>query len=289
MSILTDLRDAGLTVVEHPGWETRGRAWPVGSPVGVMLHHTAAPVPYPVTNLAGDFDGRVKCNLNVKPDGTVVVIAGRACNYSSGPGSNVVLAETKKAVAPRANARERGLVDNTDGNPFYFNFEVDHLGDGSAVPAVQYAALVTACRVVLDTYNRVPDQIVSHAEWTARKIDPYWNGSRRTAAVIRTELNEDTMTPEEQAALNWLVTALKSKPSDSPPWGATWWTRYKARWGGTPPGPVAPVTHIQEAYVIEKLVADMVAKAIADAGTGTGVSEQQVKDMIAKTGHIVAG
>lgn len=198
MPISTDLRDAGLTVVEHPGWETRGVAWPVGSPVGIMVHHTAAPVPYPVPNLAGDTDGRVKCNLNVKQDGTVVVIAGRACNYSSGMGSNVVLAETKKATAPPANARERGLVDNTNGNPFYYNIEVDHLGDGSPLPDAAYDALLTACRVVLDTYNRVPDQIVSHAEWTARKIDPYWDGSTRTAAAIRSELEtEMPLTPED--------------------------------------------------------------------------------------------
>ena len=104
MSLLTELRSAGLKVIEVPGWETRGDPWPAGGPVGVMHHHTTAPVPYPIPMLDGTTDGKVKCNINTKPDGVVVFITNRVANYSSGAGSSVVLAETKKGIPPPANA-----------------------------------------------------------------------------------------------------------------------------------------------------------------------------------------
>ena len=124
------LADAGLTVVEEPGWKTRGRDW---SPVGGMQHHTAPPCcPFPVDRLYGYKTGwRTKANLNTKQTGVVHVIASGRCNYSSGPGSSVVLNETRIGVAPFATARARGLADNTGGNAHYINNEADHHGDGA--------------------------------------------------------------------------------------------------------------------------------------------------------------
>lgn len=189
--LVVALRSAGLTVVEDPGWASRGNRWGAGKPIGQMEHHTAAPVPYPVNDLNGsDADGRLKCNQNIKPDGTVVMIAYLATNYASGPGSDVVYKETLNRKAPPANAKSRGLTDNMVGNQFYWNIENDHYGNGSEIPDVQYQAILASARIVNQHFGLVANQVISHAEWTARKIDPYWNGSQRTAADIRADLEE---------------------------------------------------------------------------------------------------
>ena len=72
MTLRDALESAGLNVRTVSGWGTRGGSWAVGKPVGVMEHHTALPVPFPVDRLYGDL---LKCNINTKPDGTVWLIA----------------------------------------------------------------------------------------------------------------------------------------------------------------------------------------------------------------------
>lgn len=196
--LVVALRSAGLTVVEDPGWDTRGAKWAAHQPIGQMIHHTAPPVPYPIDGLNGSRDGRIKCNINTKPDGTIVLIAYLATNYSSGMGSKTVYDETVRDIAPPANASTRGLADNINGNPHYWNNEVDALGNGTPIPQVQYDAVVTAARVVNDHFRLTSNKVISHAEWTARKIDPYWNGSRRTAAAIRADLEADDMPLSEE-------------------------------------------------------------------------------------------
>jgi hypothetical protein len=212
MTLRTELEAAGLNVKTVTGWGTRGGKWALGKPVAVMEHHTALPVPYPVSALYGD---RLKANINTKPDGTVWLIAQGACNYSSGPGSSVVLSEARLGQPPAANARERGLVDDMGGNPYFLNFENDHAGDGGPIPKVQHDAIVTATRVGLNHYGLNSGNVISHAEWTARKRDPYWNGSLRAIETIRQQL-EDVMTPAQEAKLDELKTLILKLP------GATW-------------------------------------------------------------------
>lgn len=195
-----EFRTAGLHVIEEPGWATRGYDFwgPNSNPVGGMQHHTAPPVPFPVLNLYAY--GRIKANFNVKRDGTIHVIAAGACNYSSGPGSRIVLTETRAGIAPTATAKQRGLVDNTGGNHWYVNNETDHPGDGSPIPAAQYDACVVTWRLICDRFGWTPDRIVGHAEWTARKIDPYWNGrdAHRNLEDIRHDIADPVDYPEEQ-------------------------------------------------------------------------------------------
>lgn len=195
------LRDAGLTVRTYTGWRTRGGLWTHGQPVGIMQHHTAPPVPFPVSRLAGIDDGRIKCNMNTKPDGTVWLVAYHACNYSSGPGSSEVLSEVRAGIPPSQNARDRGLADNTNGNPFFWNFENDHPGDGTKLPDAQYEAIILSSRVVLDHFSLSVGNTISHAEWTRRKSDPYWNGSYRAIEELRDGIRhlhlEEPMTPTQ--------------------------------------------------------------------------------------------
>jgi hypothetical protein len=92
------------------------------------------------------------------------------------------------------------LKDNLNGNPYFWNIENDAPGNGLPIPDVQYQAIVTAAAVTARYWNLTTTQIISHAEWTARKIDPYWNNTTRAAAQIRSDL-EDQMTPDEYRAI----------------------------------------------------------------------------------------
>lgn len=201
------LRDAGIDVREDPGWTRRGRHWQDrwllrGKPIGVMHHHTSIPVPYPVNGLNGSRDGRIKCNINTKPDGTLWLVAYGACNYSSGPGlSDIRDRVVAEGLVPVANARELGYTradDDTDGNPLFFNFENDHPGDGSPMPRAQSEVIPLATAVVLEYFDLAVDNVISHAEWTARKHDPYWNTNRRVIETIRAETEELMLNAHER-------------------------------------------------------------------------------------------
>ena len=61
------------------------------------------------------------------------------------------------------------------------------------------------------------------------------------------------LTSEQEAALNYLVAALESDNTDTPPWGAGVWNDYKELWGVFAPGPLGPVSHLQMAWLYDKL------------------------------------
>ncbi len=84
--------DAGLNVLlSRSDWATNGGSWAVGGkPEGIIEHHTAPPPyssPYPLNKLDGRSDGRIKCNINTKQDGSVYLMAYESCNYSAGSGA----------------------------------------------------------------------------------------------------------------------------------------------------------------------------------------------------------
>jgi hypothetical protein len=220
--LAAELREAGLTVEEFDGWETRGISWEHGAPVAIMEHHTAKPVPFGLENLAGVHTGEIKCNANVKPDGTVWLIAFNACNFSSGPGVSQVLNEAIAGTPPTKSALDRKFVpgegkvgqgdDDISGNRFCWNFENDHLGDGSEMPQVQHDAIVLASVVVANHFGLSWRNVIGHAEFTARKKDPFWNGDTRCIETVRNHMEVMMMfTAAEAASLK----ELAALPSDS--------------------------------------------------------------------------
>lgn len=202
------LVDAGVNVRQVSGWETRGYEWARGKPVGQMVHHTSLPVPYPVDRLYGSL---LKCNWNTKPNGELWLVAFGACNYSSGSGSSVVLNEVLAGTPPEANARERGLDDDYNANPWFFNGEHDHEGHGEPMPAVQSRTIKVGLEVFNAYFGHSAGNVISHAESTARKTDPYWDGDRRVIETIRNSL-EDDMTPEQEAKLDQAIALLGDIP-----------------------------------------------------------------------------
>lgn len=221
--LLEDLQAAGLTVVEEPGWKTRGGVgdWFAGKPEGVMQHHTAPPNPYPIKRL---YDrGQIKCNMATHEDGTLYLIAYRRCNSSSGPGSSTVLnRNVRPGRPPTANARQRGLNDDMGGNRHFWNYENSHPGDGSPIPEAQLKTIVVSNIVVNAHFGLSYKNIISHAEWSRRKIDPNWNGNNRFAINQIRELVEEgeTVSTGPNGEPNWDEVSDWAKNS----W--TWaWTR----------------------------------------------------------------
>lgn len=215
--LLTSLNSAGLHVVEQPGWRTRGNRWKInGKPEGVMQHHTAPPNPYPIKKLYGV---RIKANMATHENGTLYLIAYKACNYSSGRGMKSVLTENvRKSIAPTHNARKRGLKS---GNRHFWNYENSHPGDGSSIPQIQLDTIIESTRIVLNHFELDPEQVISHAEWTRRKIDPLWNGSNRIAIEQIREGVDDMAYMSKEAQEFWeeawkAIGSPPKKPSSPP-------------------------------------------------------------------------
>ncbi len=222
--LLADLKATGLHVVEEPGWKTRGNRWAVNNkPEGVMQHHTAPPNPFPIKKLYGPPLFRIKCNMATHPDGSLFLVAYKACNYSSGRGVLSVLTDNvRPSIAPTHNARKPGFKG---GNRSFWNFENSHPGDGSRIPQVQLDTIIAANIVVNDHFGLNPEQTISHGEWRRTKIDPYWNGSNRTAIEqIRAGVEEGDdlaiMDPETQQFWVDVKKELdKLDPATSASWG----------------------------------------------------------------------
>lgn len=186
-------RAEGLAVIEEPDWDARGVPW---APSGGMIHHTGPPVPFAVEALYpaphGTLGGgRIKANFNVKPDGTVHVIAAGACTYASGPGNTTtVLKETRLNIAPSGTASTRRLGDTGGGNRHFVNCEADHLGDGSIMTAVQERAVIKAYNAIFRNFGWPAARLVGHCEWTTRKVDPRWNGTTNRTPHLRAEIGK---------------------------------------------------------------------------------------------------
>lgn len=183
----------GIPVVFYPAWDTReadrnGRGF---TPVGILNHHTAPPVPYPLSKLT------LKCNVSVRwPDGALCLLnSGYA--YDSGLGDPAVLDRVRRdqPVGEPADLSDRGRIL---GNPWFVDVEVQHPGDGSPLPDVMRRSLVLFNAAVCDWFGWDPaTRLLGHREWTRRKVDPRWDGTANPMPTIRADTAdamEDTMT-----------------------------------------------------------------------------------------------
>lgn len=165
-----ELRAAGLSVVEHPGWKTRGRPRSVGrfQPRGVMPHHDASakgPSPYVAKFLAetgrpaegipaplSQFWVCMGCNER-HPVGTWHVLAAGRCNHA-GTGDGW------------------GAVGEDAGNAVLAGVETDNTV-GEATPPEMLASLVKGCAALMKRMRSNPKTLLcAHREYTDRKNDP---------------------------------------------------------------------------------------------------------------------
>lgn len=174
MDLLAVLVNGSVPVVEVAGWRARDRAGSF-TPVGQIDHHTAAKAsssnPHP--SLQTCVSGRAGipgplCNGLIDYHGRLFLICDGRAN-DSGMGSSKVLAEARRGIFPSGTAKARRLVDDTNGNPWFFDWEVEYDGVAQTPTAAQLETLIrTNVAVALAGFGVT----IGHLEWTARKIDP---------------------------------------------------------------------------------------------------------------------
>lgn len=153
------LRAAGLTVIEEPGWATRGHG-DVGNIVGVICHHTAgpkngnAPSVGVVTNGRPGLSGPL-AQVVLGRDGTYYAIAAGKC-YHAGAG------------------KWQGI---TDGNGRFIGIEAENTGlaNDTPWPAVQMDAYRRGVAAILKHIGAAAIMCAGHREYAlpkGRKSDP---------------------------------------------------------------------------------------------------------------------
>jgi N-acetylmuramoyl-L-alanine amidase/Putative peptidoglycan binding domain len=176
------LRGRGVTVIEEPGWQARGRT--PFSPLGVMVHHTAGPRQGDHPSLAVVLRGRTGippplCNILLARSGTAHLIAALRANHA-GAGSRLVLDEVRRGVSPPADAIVRGLRDDITGNAKFYGIEVENSGlANDPYPQIQLNALVRICSALSAANGWSAARVIHHREWTRRKPDMSFRGPLR--------------------------------------------------------------------------------------------------------------
>lgn len=169
--LATALRAGGLTVVEQPGWSTRGTL-NIFTPLGVLCHHTAGSVSGDLPSLAVVRDGRTGL---------------------AGPLSQLMLSRSGVfhcIAAGRANHAGLGsasFVPNDDGNRYLIGIEAESTGLSDDWTTAQKEAY-PAGAAALCQYMKVTERnVIGHKEWAPdRKIDPaFWSMTAFRATVAQ--------------------------------------------------------------------------------------------------------
>ena len=182
------LRDAGLVVVETPGWDTRGSS--DFSPRWQVFHHTAshagsnAPSLGIVTGGRPDLAGPL-CNVLVGRDGTMYVVASGRANH---------------AGAGR-------YPDGSTGNSLSVGWECENNGIGEPWPDRQLDAIARGQAAVARHLGQPATSVIYHRTYApGRKIDPAGPGipqdvrdwqARVAGAMTSTAGGFGTMTDNE--------------------------------------------------------------------------------------------
>lgn len=190
MDLVAVLKAEGLQVEDHRVPSAPGAF----SPIGVVFHHTASrpPAAAPSLNVvrfgnAGTARGPL-CNVLVGRDLIVRVITDGRAN-DSGMGSSLVLERVRLGFPPLGDARDVARLSNVNGNPFFYDIEIEN--DGTGEPWAD-ELVDTSCRVaaaILRVKGYTSDRAILHREWTARKIDPNWDDGPTWRSITDTFLN----------------------------------------------------------------------------------------------------
>ena len=152
------LRDAGLAVEEVEGWKTRGHG-EMGTPKGILCHHTAGPLTGDDPSLGVVIKGRPDlagplAQLFLGRDGTFHVVAAGRC-YHAGAGM------------------WHGV---TQGNSQFIGIEAENAGTGKDHwPLPQMYAYITGVSAILRYLKQDDVWAVGHKEYAlpkGRKTDP---------------------------------------------------------------------------------------------------------------------
>ncbi len=156
------LRDAGLEVLEHAGWQSRGHG-DMGLVQGVLCHHTCGP-------LHGDLaDENVL--VNGRPD-----LGGPLCNLGLGRSGTFTMIAAGQGWHAGAG-KWQGI---TNGNAHMIGIEAENTGETTGPradhwPDVQMDAYARGCAAILRHIGGKPIMVAGHKEYAlphGRKDDP---------------------------------------------------------------------------------------------------------------------
>lgn len=174
-AFLRILRAEGLAVTEVGDWRNHNRnhMGPWGPVHGVMIHHTVTKGSAYTVDLCrrghGDLPGPL-CHGVITKDGKVHLVGyGRANHAGLGDPDvlNAVKAESYMTNPPADNEA------NTDGNPHFYGFECENLGNGEDPwPAAQLEAIEKASAAICRYHGWGEKSVIGHLEWQPGKIDP---------------------------------------------------------------------------------------------------------------------
>jgi hypothetical protein len=226
MDLAKVLLDAGVQVVETPGCRTR-RAPGAFAPIGVMNHHTAFGGTADAGSLKIVTDGRSDlpgplCNILVgRRTGIAYLISyGRA--NDSGSGSGVVLNEVQRNIAPSGRASARGLVDTVNGNPYFYDIEIENNGLGEPYSAATLESVYRINAAICRFWGWHPNRCIAHKEWSRRKPDPNGIDMSRLRLETARRLAPLPKTPQEAIMSNYVYAELL--PGITGPWPNGRWT-----------------------------------------------------------------
>lgn len=207
MSFPDLLRSYGVTVRECDGWQSRHRPGEF-TPIGTTWHHTAG-----LNALRIVRDGRADlsgplADIYLDKQGVAWVVSDGRCNHA-GKVAGIVVARCRNDKPPLGTAAALGLVDDTDGNRWFYGVEMENLGDGvDPWPAVQLDAAARIGAALCHAHGWTANRNVGHLEITRRKIDPRGFPMSSLRALVAEHLTgrtpqdqEDDMTPEEHEKL----------------------------------------------------------------------------------------
>ena len=145
----------------NAGWETRSRSsggFPK-APLCVFWHHTASATS-PANDLSymvhGSPDAPVG-NMLLDRDGIVWPVAAGASNCAGKGGPS---------------AFSRGTIPVDSGNTYGWQIEAANNGVGEAWPQAQIDAYFKASNALNARFGNQPTDVIGHAHYTSRKIDP---------------------------------------------------------------------------------------------------------------------
>ena len=210
MNLADLLRAEGVTVHEVDGWQHRHRAGEF-TPAGILFHHTAGLHALTVVvNGRADLAGPL-ANVYLDKQGVAHVVAAGRCNHA-GKGAGIVAARIRNDKPPLGPAAKLGLVDDTDGNRWFYGVEMENMGDGADPwPAVQLDAAARIGSALCREHGWTANRLAGHLEWTRRKIDPrgFPMSSLRALAAERLtqrtpqdQEDDDMWTPEQQREID---------------------------------------------------------------------------------------
>jgi N-acetylmuramoyl-L-alanine amidase len=186
VNLLDTLTYAGIDVVPHDGWETRGRKG--FAPIGILVHHTAvasrrdAPTLDPcingrkdAKNPQNDLPGPLS-HILLSRSGKAHVIAANVANHA-GKGAQEVLDLIRRDEPVTGNAIKNKYRDAVSGNDALYGIEVENAGTrGDPYPPEQILALAKICAALCHAHGWTANRVVHHRQWTARKYDMSYDG-----------------------------------------------------------------------------------------------------------------